>query len=60
MSRHPTDHRALPQGGRVKHFMRLAREGLSFWPTIWRRPVPVPLTNRRVVEFVRIGKGREV
>lgn len=60
MARHLTDHRALPQGGRIRHFLRLARQGAGFWPTLWRRPVPVPATNRRMVEFVRIGKGREV
>lgn len=60
MARHPTDHRTPPQGGRMRHFLRLARQGADVWQTLWRRPVPVPATNRRVVEFVRIGKGREV
>lgn len=60
MARHPTDHRALPKGGRLAHFMRLSREGGGIWTTLWRRPAPVPVTNRRAVEFIRIARGREV
>lgn len=60
MARHPTDHRAPSQGARLRHFLRLAREGSLVWQTLWRRPVPVPVTNRRAVEFLRIEKGREV
>lgn len=60
MARHLADHRAAPAGGRLKHFTRLARQGSAIWQTLWRRPVAVPETNRRVVEFVRIARGREV
>jgi hypothetical protein len=60
MARHPTDHRTPPQGGRIRHFLRLARDGGAAWQALWRRPVPVPATNRRTVEFLRIDRGREV
>lgn len=60
MGRHLADHRTPSQGGRMKHFLRIAREGTAFWHALWRTPAPVPVTNRRTVEFVRIAKGREV
>lgn len=59
MGRHPTDHRAPPQGGRLRHFLRIAQDSAAFWQSLRRRPVAVPATNRRTVEFIRIAKGRE-
>lgn len=53
MTKHPSDHRALPQGGRVKHFLKIAhhrREG-------WHRTESSG-GSRRLVEFCRIARGR--
>lgn len=60
MGRHLADHRTPSHGGRLKHFLRIARDGGAAWQALWRKPVPAPVTNRRTVEFLRIEKGREV
>ena len=53
MSKHLADRRAPSKGGRVRAYMKIARrlrEG-------WHRTEGTP-TNRRVVEFLRIARGR--
>jgi hypothetical protein len=53
MTRHLADHRAPSKGGRVKAFMKLSRalrEG-------WHRTEGTP-SNKRLVEFIRIARGR--
>jgi hypothetical protein len=59
MSRHLADKRKPSDGGRMKHFLRLARDGGTVWRSLWQRPAP-GATNRRVVEYVRIARGRSV
>jgi hypothetical protein len=53
MSKHIADRRAPSKGGRVRAFMKIARQRRDSW----HRPEGAP-TNRRVVEFVRIARGR--
>jgi hypothetical protein len=55
MARHVIDKRALPQGGRLRNFLRLARQERAFW-----HRSEACGTNRRVVEFLRIDRGRTV
>ncbi len=59
MSRHIADHRTPSDGGRVKYFLRLTREAGVIWRRLWQRPQAMPSGGRRVVEFVRIERGRE-
>ncbi len=55
MTRHVADRRALPEGGRLKHFFRIGRgERLT-----WHRP-ETPAGPRRLREFLRIARGRTV
>ena len=61
MTKHLADHRTPPSGGRVKAFVSIARDrSESFWRGLWQRPLSRSEGNRRVVEYVRIEKGREV
>lgn len=62
MSRHLADHRKPSQGGRMKHFLQIARGAASgeIWHKLWQRPAERGESNRRVAEYVRIDKGREV
>jgi hypothetical protein len=55
MARHVIDKRTLPQGGRARHFLRLARQERAFW-----HRSEAPGTNRPVVEFLRIARGHTV
>ncbi|AXQ94837.1 hypothetical protein ORIO_14275 [Cereibacter azotoformans] len=55
MSRHLADKRTPSDGGRVKNFLKLARNPRAFW----HRDEARPMGNRRVVEFLRIARGRE-
>lgn len=60
MARHLADHRSASQGGRVKHFLRIAREGSTdLWLRLARQPQMRSETNRRAVEYARIARGRE-
>ncbi|QYK41894.1 MAG: hypothetical protein KF887_01755 [Paracoccaceae bacterium] len=59
MSRHLADKRAPSDGGRVKHFLRIAREGgEQVWRGLWQKPRLKPAEGRRVVEYARIERGR--
>lgn len=63
MSRHPIDHRTPSDGGRVKQFVRLARElgGEGSHPAVQaltRRPAGRVAKNVKVAEYARIGHGR--
>jgi hypothetical protein len=53
MTRHIADHRSPSQGGRVRHFLRIARAGRGGW-----HRAETPAGNRRLVEFCRIARGR--
>jgi hypothetical protein len=59
MSKHLADHRSSSNGGRVKHFMALARDrGEAVWRAVWQKAATRGDGNRRVVEYVRIERGR--
>jgi len=62
MSKHLADHREPSNGGRVENFMRIARGGAAgaVWRGLWQRPVAHEVGNRRVVEYLRIARGRSV
>ena len=61
MTKHLADHRKASQGGRVKHFLRIAQDGSnSVWRKLFQQPHTRSDTNRRALEYIRIEKGREV
>lgn len=60
MTRHLADQRKPSTGTRLREFLRLARPSGQVWQSLWRQPVPVPASNRRTVEFLRIARGRQV
>ncbi|HEY6919621.1 MAG TPA: hypothetical protein VI412_10170 [Tabrizicola sp.] len=53
MSRHLADHRSRSTGGRVKHFLRLARTPRE----TWQRPRGKAGATR-LIQFLRIERGR--
>ena len=53
MSKHIADKRATTTGGRVKHFLRIARQPRS----TWHRP-HAPAGSSRLVHFLRIARGQ--
>jgi hypothetical protein len=53
MSRHLADHRKTTTGGRIKHFLRLARVPRE----CWHRP-RAGAGPSRLRAFVRIARGR--
>ncbi len=55
MSRHPADHRSRTTGGRVKHYLRLARSPKE----TWLRPRG-KVGQERLIQFLRIERGRTV
>lgn len=55
MSRHLADKRTPSDGGRVKNFLRIARSPR----TLWHRDEDRSAGNRRLLEFLRIARGRE-
>jgi hypothetical protein len=56
MGRHLADHRTPSKGGRVRNFLKIAR----MKPATWHRAEAQPSGNRRLVEFLRIARGRTV
>ena len=59
--KHLADHRTPSTGARFAQFLRLTRNrGEIVWARVWQRPVLLPVTNRRVVEYIRIERGREI
>jgi hypothetical protein len=53
MTKHLADRRAPSKGGRVKAFMKLARSARESWHRTEGTP-----SNKRLVEFIRIARGR--
>jgi hypothetical protein len=53
MGRHLADHQSRTTGGRVKHFLRLARSPRE----TWQRPRG-KVGAGRLVQFLRIERGR--
>jgi hypothetical protein len=62
MTRHLTDHRTPSHGGRVKRFVAIDKaQGDGLWHKLSRRAEPATGNgNRRLVEFLRILRGRSV
>jgi hypothetical protein len=59
--KHLADHRNSSTGARAAHFLRLARDRSdTLWARVWQKPVHRSKTDRRVAEYVRIARGREV
>lgn len=59
--KHLADHRSSSTGGRLTHFLRLARNRKdAVWSRVWKKPADPATGNRRVVEYIRIERGREV
>lgn len=63
MTRHLADRQRSDDGGRVKHFLRLSRDGgESLWDAAYRQPKDRAKDSqnkdRRMVEFLRIDRGR--
>lgn len=60
MGRHIADHHTSSQGGRMKHFLAIARStaAATVWRGAWQRAATRPEGNRRMVEFLRIARGR--
>lgn len=60
MSKHLVDQRKPSNGGRLKHFLRIARSQTdAFWRGVWQRPVERADGNRRLMEYMRIARGRD-
>lgn len=60
MTKHLADHRNPSTGGRVKAFLTIARDrSESAWRGVWQRRYDRGAESRRLVEYVRIEKGRE-
>lgn len=60
MSKHLADHRVLSNGGRLKHFLRLARDrSEAAWQMVRRSPRDYGATNQRAVQYARIERGRQ-
>lgn len=56
-----TDHRESSKGARLVHFLRLARDrSESAWTRVWKHPRGPAPSDRRVAEYLRIERGREV
>lgn len=61
MTKHLADHREPTDGGRLKHFLRLARDRSdAAWQVVKQRPRTLDESNRRVLEYIRIDRGRRV
>jgi len=60
MTRHLADHPGTGQGGQLTRYLAIARQTADTrWPSLFRRPTP-PAGNRRLIEFLRIARGRTV
>lgn len=61
MTKHLADHPREQNGGRMLHFLRIARDrNEAAWRIARQRPVSPDNDNRRVLEYVRIARGRQV
>ena len=59
MTKHIADHRETSNGGRVKNFLRIARNrSEAAWARVWKRPYDRAEESRRLVEYVRIERDR--
>jgi hypothetical protein len=61
MTKHLADHQRASNGGRLRHFLRIARDrSEAAWTKVRQRPLMRGDNNRRVVEYIRIARGRQV
>jgi hypothetical protein len=61
MAKHLVDHRTASNGGRVRAFLTIARDrSETVWRGLWKRPEARLDDNQRLVQYVRIEKGRQV
>jgi hypothetical protein len=59
MTKHLADHRTPSTGGRLKHFLRIARDRTEvLWHPLWRQPHALN-EARRVVEYARIERSQK-
>ena len=58
--KHLADHDHDASAARARNFLRIARDrSENLWRGLWQRPFARGEGNRRMVEYVRIEKGRE-
>lgn len=58
MTKHLADHRTASEGGRMKHFLRIARDrSETLWRGVFRRTTLSGTDGRRVLEYVRIERN---
>lgn len=58
--KHLSDHHASTSAARLAHFLRLARDrSESAWTRVWQKPRRPAGSGRRLVEYLRIARGRE-
>lgn len=61
MTKHLVDHEKPVQEASVTHILRIDRANPdSFWKVLWKRASSNGSSNRGVMEYVRIERGREV
>ncbi|MGV8985799.1 MAG: hypothetical protein ACOH2H_05880 [Cypionkella sp.] len=61
MTKHLADHQTPSTGGRLKHFLRIARDRSEVaWHVVWQRPRARKDAARKTVEYARIERGRRV
>lgn len=61
MTKHLADHRKPSSSQRLKQFLRIARDrSETAFHAVWQRQSPATDQGRRLVEFARIERGREV
>lgn len=59
--KHLADHDRSPSGARMKNFVQIARDrSESLWRAVWQKPRAEADSNRRVLEYARIERGRRV
>jgi hypothetical protein len=58
MGRHLADHETPKLSDGLSRFLRVAKaDHGAFWRVLWKRAAVVP-KDRRVVEYIRIDRGR--
>ncbi|MFV0491204.1 MAG: hypothetical protein ACK5M4_05260 [Pseudorhodobacter sp.] len=61
MTRHLADQNRKHEGGRVKNYLKIDREGgQEVWDRLRKKPKHHGEMDRRTVEFLRIDRGRSV
>jgi hypothetical protein len=59
MTKHLADHREPSPGGRLQHFLRIARDrSETAWHQVWKRPQSRDNNGQRVLAYVRIDREK--